>query len=62
MFTVHLGGGYEGISRIPWGGVTSKMTLSAEKFPSDTVKIPMNTGLFFFMVMMINYSLSPLMF
>ena len=30
------------------GGVTSTMTLSADKFSSDTVKIPMNSGLVFF--------------
>ena len=36
------------------GGVTSTMTLSAEKFLSDTVKFPMSYDLFFFVVMMIN--------
>ena len=36
------------------GGVTSTMTLSAEKFLSDTLETPMNADLFFFVVMMIN--------
>ena len=53
-FIEGVGSSRRGLVEYQWGGVNSSMTLSAEKFPSDTVKKTMNAGLVFFVVMMIN--------